>query len=252
MPQFSDLYGERLNRELGSQDTSELFTTARRKAAINDAQLEFVKQTECFQKYVDLDLTDDQREYDLEAVIAADDFLWFSKDGIEYQHTDADGNITYLSGGDFPLLQLSTLNRDDAGWKSAVALTRPPGYYLREDGGKMYLGLKTPPAIEASESALIRIPYVAVPVDMSADADQPFTSGADAKKALRPWHQALVHYAAALLEPLRKNYQGEQRQRQLFAGLVADYLQRRRPKGGLTLTLARNYYTMARARRVSW
>jgi hypothetical protein len=45
---FVTLYGLELDRELGSADRTVLFTTARRKAAINAAQLEWVKRTECF------------------------------------------------------------------------------------------------------------------------------------------------------------------------------------------------------------
>jgi len=85
---------------------------------------------------------------------------------------------------------------------------------------------------------------------MTDDAHEPFSvvAGTSPLKVLRPWHQALVHYAAALLEPLRKNYAGEQRQRQLFAAQVADYLQRQRPKGGQTVKLSRHYYRDARRR----
>ena len=251
MAAFSDLFGERLDRELGSADRTALFTTVRRKGAINEAQLEFCKQTECFTKSVSITLSDGTREYDLEAVISAADYLWIAKDGVEYVFTDADSNVTYRSGDDFPRYELSTLNREHNGWRSADDTTYPDGYYLREDGGKVYLGLKTPPDIGASESASITLPYVAVPPDMSADGDEPYTVSSDSKKSLRPWHQALVHYAAALLEPLRKNYTGEQRQRTLFAGQVADYLQRKRPKGGQMIAMGHNYYRAARGRYVS-
>jgi hypothetical protein len=74
--------------------------------------------------------------------------------------------------------------------------------------------------IGSGETAAITVPYVAIPPGMTADAEEPFSlTGSDPKTLLRPWHQALVHYAAALLEPLRKNFVGEQRQRQLFAAL---------------------------------
>jgi hypothetical protein len=44
---FLQLYGDYLDIELGSADRTALFTTARRKDAVNRAQLEFAKQTEC-------------------------------------------------------------------------------------------------------------------------------------------------------------------------------------------------------------
>ena len=47
MTLFSSLYSARLDRELGTDDSTVLFTTARRKAAINEGQAEFADLTEC-------------------------------------------------------------------------------------------------------------------------------------------------------------------------------------------------------------
>jgi hypothetical protein len=248
MADFLDLYGARLDRELGSADRDALFTTARRKAAINEAQLEWVKQTESFTRQVSITMVDDTQEYDLEAVgiLSAQDFLWIAAQGAEYAWTDANGDVTYLSGETFPRRDVPVLNRHEPGWRNVEAVSLPTSYYLREDGGTTMLGLYPKPAIEVTESAVVTLPYVAKPTDMSADADVPFTVSSNPKTVLVPWHQALVHYAAALLEPLRKGYQAEQRQRGLFAGLVADYLQRQRPKGGHDVMVAHNYYRAAR------
>jgi hypothetical protein len=245
---FLELYGERLNRELGSEDVTELFTTARRKAAVNEAALEFVNKTECFQKQVEVALTDEQREYDLEAVISANDFLWVYHQGVEYRHTDADGNVTYRADQEFPRKDIPALNREYSNWRNASATQLPASWSLRRDGGQVYLGLSEPPEIGASESAAVLIPYVAKPTEQTDDSEVPFTVSADALEVMEPWLQGIVHYAAALLEPLRKNYAGEQRQRNLFAGVVADYLQRQRPKGGQSILVARNYYADARGR----
>lgn len=249
MAQFSQLYGEMLHRELGSDDVSALFTTARRKQAINDAQLEFAKQTECFQKTVSLTMVDETQEYDLDAIVA-DDFIDFAKGGVEYVYTDADGNVTYQSGPDFARVELDILNREEPGWRDADSTTLPDGWYIREHAGKVFFGLTQKPDVTAPATATVTVPYLAIPPDMSADADEPFslTAGSDPKRSLRPWHQALVHYAAALLEPLRKNFAAEQRQRALFAGVVADYLQRHRPRGGTRITVARDYRREARGR----
>lgn len=245
---FLQLYGEALNRELGSEDTTALFTTVRRQQAINDAQLEFAKQTECFQKTVSITVVDEQREYDLEAVITADDYYELAKGGVEYVYTDADGNITYASGDDFTRRDLDTLNREEPGWRSGESVQMPDGYYLREHAGDVYLGLTQLPDVTAPATATITLPYLAIPPDMTSDSYEPFSqsAGVDPKRSLRPWHQALVHYAAALLEPLRKNFAAEQRQRALFAAMVADYLQRHRPRQGTRITMAHDYRRAAR------
>jgi hypothetical protein len=48
MTQFSSLWGRLLTQELGTDDSTQLFTDARRKAAINDGIREFADLTECF------------------------------------------------------------------------------------------------------------------------------------------------------------------------------------------------------------
>lgn len=247
---FTDLYGERLTRELGSEDTTHLFTTARRKAAVNEAALEWVKQTESFVKQASIVLVNGTREYDLEssAVLTADDFLWVAAQGVEYALTvTATGVVTYRSGDDFPRKDLPLLHRESPGWRATSATALPASWYLRHDGGKTYLGLSEPPLIAAGETAAVTLPYVAKPLSLSADADVPYSVSSDALEVLEPWLQGIVNYAAALLEPLRKNYQGEQRQRTLFAAQVADYLQRRRPKGGQQILVSRAYYRQARS-----
>lgn len=241
---YVELYGTNLDTELGSADRTSLFTTARRKDAVNRAQLQFAKDTECFTKSASIALSDGVREYDLEAVISADDFIAIAKDGAEYVFTDASGNVVYRSGDDdFPRIDLDVLNREQSGWRNGQNANFPASYYIREDGGKVYLGFSEPPSIGAGESASVTLPYVAMPPDMASDTDEPFSlaSGSDPKRILRPWHQALVHFAGAILEPLRKNFAGEQRQRQLYAAIVADYLQRKRKRGGSRVVFAKDY-----------
>ena len=243
---FSELYSERLTRELGSDDTSELFTTARRKAAINEAALAFVVETECFVRQVDITLSDGTREYDLEAVISADDYLDIAKQGVEYAFTDANGDVTYRSDKDFPRKDIPQLNRGNSGWRNAADSNYPASWYIRKDGGKVYLGLSEPPDIGVSESAKVILPYVARPTEITDDSEVPYTVSADALETLEPWLQGIVHKAAALLEPLRKNYAARDMQNNLFAAVVASYLQKQRPKGGQSVHLARNYYKDAR------
>src|SRR5581483_12332865 len=85
---------------------------------------------------------------------------------------------------------------------------------------------------------------------MTNDNEGPFVVAGNAKRALWPWHQAPVHYAAAQLEKLRKNMEGVQIQMQMFAGFVADYLQKHRQKGGTQVGYVRDY--RAGARRKGW
>lgn len=240
--QFSTLYGSALDIELGSADRTSLFTTARRQAAINAGQLEFIKRTGCFRRVASIALADDTREYDLESAsnLAATDFLKVWDDGVELAVT-VGSDTTYRSGQDFPRRDVPMLNRQFPGWRSATATSIPQSWYLKQDGGKVYFGLSEPPSIESGDSAAVTLPYVARAADMSADADKPFTASSDALNLLEPWHQALAHYGAAVLERLRKNVNAEQKQLALFAGYVADYLQAQAPTDGETVMMARDY-----------
>lgn len=253
MATFLQLFGEYLDAELGSADRSNIFTTAKRKDAINRAHLEFAKQTGCFQRVATITVVDGTQEYDLDAtgIISAGDYIDVAPQGPEHKYTDSGGSITYTAGEDFPRIDIPQLNRESSGWRSTTAVSeKPTSWYLREDGGSLYFGLVPVPDIGAGDSAVVTLPYLAIPPDMTDDAHEPFSvvMGTSPKRTLRPWHMALVHYAAALLEPLRKNYQAEKRQRELFAGMVADYLQKQRPKGGQRVTFARNYYAEMRTR----
>jgi len=251
---FLDLWRDRLHRELGSEDTTELFTEARRKAAVNEGALEWVKQTESYQRQARVTFSDGDQEKDLEAVafspLSDDDFLWVAQQGVEWEYvTGAPPTTplvyTYRAGEDFPRRDIPVLNRESPGWRSATATQFPESWYLRTDGGSTYFGLSSPAAVAVGEGAFAIIPYVAKPLTLTGDTEVPYSVSADALEVLEPWLQAIVNYAAAVLEPLRKNYQGEQRQRTLFAAQVADYLQRHRPKGGGRIQVGRRYYREA-------
>lgn len=254
MSTFLQLFGEDLDAELGSSDRVNLFTTAKRQRAINRAQLEFVKQTGCFQRQATITLADGTQEYDLDAtgIISSGDFLDVAPQGPTHVYTDTGGSITYTEGDDvFPRIDPPQLTRGQSGWRDTTSVSEiPTSWYLREDGGSVHFGLVPVPDIGAGDSAAVLLPYVAHPPDMTDDAHIPFSvvMGTSPKLTLRPWHMALVHYAAALLEPLRKNYQAEKRQRELFAGMVADYIQKQRPKAGQRVVFARQYLRESRQR----
>jgi hypothetical protein len=63
--QFSTLYTSRLDEELGTDDSTTLFTTARRKAAINRGLEQFAELTECYVRWSTLVITSTAAEYDL-------------------------------------------------------------------------------------------------------------------------------------------------------------------------------------------
>lgn len=248
MTLFSSLYGARLDEELGTDDNSVLFTTARRKAAINKGQSEFAELTECLQRTSTVTLTGGTSEYDLNStvVIPGGDFVRFSKQQVEFRYRDASSNLTILSGDDLVRRDIDWLNRYEPGWQdSSVASSvaqMPTWYYERLDGGARYLGFTPTPSTGSSASMTALVPYVARPAVMSSDTNEPFQIGAVVRGDLRDYHQALVHFAAHQLEKLRRDDQASDRQLQKFLGYVSRYYQNMRRKGGQSLTLARNYF----------
>src|SRR3990167_8386798 len=123
---FLELYGVELDREVGSDSTT-LFTTVRRKAAINAAQLEFVERTECLTRQTTVALVDGTQEYDLEAIT---DFLRISKQGVSIRITDSDANVRYIEGDDLTVTSVERLNQEAPGWRAVDAGT-PTHVYLR-------------------------------------------------------------------------------------------------------------------------
>ena len=246
---FSSLYGTRLDRELVSADSTQLFTTARRKAAINEGQAEFAELTECFTKQSTATLTGGTAEYDLNSttVIPAGDFVRFAQEQVQFRYVDASSDVTVLAGDDLPRRDIPWLNRYEPGWEvSTVASSlqqMPQVYYERMDGGSRYLGFWPTPSTGSSASMTAVVPYVAAPPAMTSDTNEPYQVSGTVRTDLRPFHQALVHYAAYQLEKLRRDTEASQAQLQTFLGYVMRYLQNKRVKGGKQLTYARNYFT---------
>lgn len=252
---FSRLYGDLLSTELGSADgdpvsgmtPGQRFTTPRRKDRINDAMQEFNRLTECFTRSFPVPIVDGTQEIDILAGITPGDFLSVAKQGLEVQQVNAGGHLTTYSGPDLERFEIALLNAKFPGWRTASKGV-PSAYYTREEGGQYLIGFNVPIAVGAGETWTLLVPYIAsVPV-MVSDNDEPFTVGGLVKKVLRPWHQGLVHYASAKLELLRRDVTASQAQMQAFSGYVADYLQQRRPKGGQTVQLAREYFRERPAR----
>lgn len=248
MTQFSSLYTARLDRELGTDDSTVLFTTARRKAAINEAQDEFANLTDCTQRRVTFTVTGGTGEYDLNSasVIPAQDFSGFTKEDVEFVYTDASSNVTRLSGNDLPRRDVHWLNRYEPGWRNDTTASSvqqlPRYYYVRPDGGALYLGFTPIPCTGSSASASVTLPYLGDPSPMTSDTNEPFTFNSSVRLDLRPYHQGLVHYAAYQLEKLRRDDQASNQQLQKFLGYVSRYLQDLRVKGGRSIMTGRSYF----------
>jgi ribosomal protein S18 acetylase RimI-like enzyme len=247
-PQFSNLYSSRLDRELGTDDATILFTTARRKSAINEGAQEFADLTECLTRWVTFPIVGGVAEYDLNStlIIPAGDFNDFAKEPVEFQYTDASSNVTILSGDSLPRRDIRWLDRYREGWRLSTVASSvsqwPELHYVRADGPAFFLGLTPVPSTGSSASALVRLPYIANAPTLVNSTDVPFTFNSSVRTDLATYHQGLVHYAASQLEKLRRDDQASDRQLQKFLGYVSRYLQDLRVKGGRSIMQARSYF----------
>lgn len=234
---FLELYGTKLDTELATADRTQLFTTARRQAAIRDAEREFVRITRCTTRLGVIPISDGVTEYAVYSTLT--DYI--TLDGAPSIRITGTSSVRYIQGPElFPRRTPQELDRLEPGWR-AVSAGTPSSWYLRDDGA-LYLGMTPAPDVTSPDTWAWLVPYIASPTALSADADVPFTVGGTAMARLGEFHQALVHHAAGQLELLRKNYSEAGRQMQLFTGYVAQYLQDQRQHGHTELTLARNYF----------
>lgn len=250
--QFSHLYSSALNAELGTDDSTRLFTDARRKVAINQAQLHWCDLTECAPRQSTVTCSNGIGEYNLLSTVnvVGGDFLRLAKQQPEYQVTSSgsSGTTRFIAGDNFPRREINWLNQNDPGWRGSTGAD-PQGYYERMDGGRRFFGLVPPPRIGSSEVGKVLLPYIAKPSSMASDTDVPFTFGSTLREDLEPYQQALVHYAASELEKLRLNTEAQAQQLQLFNGYLARFFRGSEPKGPKVIRTARNYLTEVRNRR---
>lgn len=242
---FEQLTKAELSLRLNDSDTSVLFTGARRRQAINDAAAEFADLTECLVRTSTIACSCSVTEYGLlsTSLQNSTDFIRLAADGVEYLHTDSNGYVTQLSGDSFPRRDVKWRNRYDENWRSSTTPVKAPtGYYIRKDGGQIYLGLNEPPRIGSSETAVVLVPYVQRPAAMTSSGDVPFSSRSD----LQTYHAALPFYAAHKLLPLTGDTQAADAALQQFLGYVARHEQDERPKGGQHVTVGRSYYRESR------
>lgn len=253
MATFLELYGVQLDRELGTEDRTQRFTTARRQQATNEGQRWFNEQTGCHVKRATIAVTDGTAEYDLDAssVISAADYLRPSKTTASLRIYDGSGSdpddFRYVEGPELPFKHEETLNQTHPNWR-ALPPSTPECWTLREDGTSVYLTLVPPPDIPAGETWVMLWPYVAQPADMTEDTHEPY-GNATPKTTLRPYHTGILYYAAAQLEKWRKNYDGFNRQMQLASAVVAKYKADQMRPNGQSVRLAYNYRNRLRVGR---
>lgn len=249
---FEKLTKDELHITLNNSDTSVLFTGTRRRQAINDAVEEFADLTECLVRQSTITCSCNTSEYLLLSsgtLAGSTDFSRFAKQGVEYHHisSGSSGRTRTVAGDDFPRRDIEWLNNHEPGWReSTTPVDLPEAYYLRPDGGNLYIGLTNPPDIGSSETGKLVVPYVAQPTPMTSSGEEPFTVGGSVRYDLRLYHKALPHYAAYKLLPLLGDMQGSQEQLQKFMGYVARYQQAQRPKGGTHVMPARSYFREAK------
>lgn len=249
MATFGDLYQDALDTELGSNDSAVLFTTVRRKHAINEGYRQFADLTECLTRQSTVTVLSSGQEFNLlsTTVLPGGDFLRMADQGPVYQTFDTAGTITLTLAGDddFPQREIQWLDAAQTGWRSTDVGT-PTGWYLRKASGAYFFGLDRPADVSTSETAQLIIPYVPKPSSMTASTDVPFAFSGAARTDLQPYQQALVHYAASDLEKIRKDPQASDRQLQKFLGYVQRFLMATRPKGPRSVRQGRSYFKAAR------
>lgn len=248
MTQFSSLYGSYLDEELGTDDAAILFTTARRKSAINKGASAFANITDCLARTTSFTPVSGATEYNLNSttVLQDGDFQNFDVRGLEVTLTDASSNTTILAGRDgFVQRSIDWLNQEEPGWDLPLTSTgaqNPRYWYVRADGGQLLVGFAPPLQFSTGTTVRVKVPYIADAPKLVSDTDQPFTFNGSVRTDLSVYHQGLVHYAAHQLEKLRQDAQASDRQLQKFMGYVAQYVSDQRIKGGRQIRQARAYF----------
>ena len=255
MTQFSSLYTTYLDEELGTDDSTVLFTTARRKAAINKGADRFASLTECLVRSTSFTVVSGTAEYDLNStlVIQDGDFQGFDKIPAQFLAIQSSTSstvlvTTYLAGRDqFVRRDIDWILQHESGSinvapASTSAVQFPRYYYVYPSAHELLLGLYPMPQFTTSYAATVTVSYIADTPVMSSATDEPFQFNGLVRKDLRAYHQGVVHYAAHQLEKLRKDDAAADRQLKKFNDYVVEYLQSMRIKGGRQIRQARSYF----------
>jgi len=259
MPTFSHLYSSALDRELGTDDSTRLFTTGRRKDAINEGLQQFAVLTHCLERKVTLTLAHDQNAVNLAStdVIAEGDVLSVSGTPEEFRYTDTNGTVTVLAGPDLPRVSQSWLNRNEPGWQAestiSTGVQQFPRYtYVRTGPDGRFIRLyPTVGRGSTNDSMALVVSYIAQAPVLTADTQVPFVGIGSTTAPPIPdlYHYAAVHYGAAQLEKLRRDYEASQHQMQSFLGYVTEWQHQHEPVGMRTVQSGRSYFSEARSHR---
>lgn len=239
---FEDLYGDELDKVLGSSDRTNLFTTAKRKKETNRAMQWFITETACCQKRGEFPLVDGVAEYNLLDEIGAD-FLFWTPTDVEVWGTNTNttpDEITYYAGPDLPRYTENALNALDPGWRSTTPST-PLGWYDRNSAGQYILGIYPAVEIESGWTWKAITPYTVKATEMTANADQPFTVDSSTYTNLTPWHDAIALKAGSELEMLRKGVERSQYLLQQAMARVVDFRDKTRVPQSRRMQFQKNY-----------
>lgn len=243
---FAELWGPRLDRELGSADQTQLFTQERRMAAINEGAGEFCRLTDALMLELRMGLVTGQPVYAAPQLTIAPDRAqltrWLDPFVIEQTIT---GQRQVLEPPFFTRRSTAEMNRYQPGWRTVPNGT--PQHYIIQRGlagfplnpplvppiGDTVIILNPPPAIRAGDTWTLVTRAGVLPQPLIDPADIPFTVIAEIDGETRTsppppelayYGQALVHWAAYQLEKLRRNYNISNGQLQLFQSYVQEYL----------------------------
>lgn len=221
---FEQIYGEAISHELGSEDTVRLFTTTRRQNAVNRAQKEFARLTRLsLQRELTTAVTTGVTSYNLDT-LSSSRFVNFTKTQPRLAVTTiATGAIAYT---ELAVRSVVWMDENAPGWRD-TATEGVPDTLVHDGANGVNVGLLTPePNVPATETWQLVVPYQANAADM-ADGQTPF----DGRPDLEPYHWALAHFAAAILERLRKDADAEKAQIAKFGAYVQDWNEQRGRKG---------------------
>lgn len=245
---FEQLATTRLDVEINSNSSNGVYGTTYRQQAVNDGYREFAALTNCWVVRAAIPVSCNTAEIVLSTLAG---FRQIDASGPEFRLTSSgsSGTTQVLAGkDDFPRRDEVWLNTYQTGWHSTTP-GLPTGWYLRKDGGRLLVGFDRPPDVGSSDTAVLRVPYLAVPAEMTASTQVPFTDTSGTREDLVEYHQALAHYGASKLLPMTGRFEEAQTQFAKFMDYVKRYLANMRPKGGTHVTLARTYLQRAQGPR---
>jgi hypothetical protein len=249
---FRELWDLELTKRLSSSDTTRLFTTARRQAAINRGAMTFARLTSCCVADCPLGvlLVDGQGWVAVSTPASA--FYNFSPQGLLLRRQNAAGKVW-----DVPLVRRGSewMDRYRPGWRvwcaDATKLNGgvpeefvwwPGNFYglsteaaagnWGRDGIVSVFPLPFPSQFAGELWQLVAIQWE-VPATMNADTDLPFVSSSSPSPSwLESYHPAVADFGAYQLEKLRRDVAAQDANLQAFNEHVQRYLGTRRQRGG--------------------